>query len=336
MSSQCLTAAPSLHDTFGALFVGAIVATMLFGITNVQTLIYYKRYPNDWSLFRYSVALLWGLDALHVALSTHALYYYLIDMYGNLPGALGNNTWSMKLQLAVNVSIIVYVQGLYAMRLWKLGRNFHKILPWFVVQEFVRNCTLVLSHAANANVTVVTYDIYITPNLADISIVKKSIYTFFSTIAITDFIVALMMCYYLHKSRGDTMFSSTAAVILRLTRLILVSGLATSACSLLALIAYIVWPETLIFLGIDFVLPKLYINSLLAMFNYRRKHVSSKSIVEHVGNSTPTILRITPHSSERDSEEINIGIPLSELQDAHSFDNNPNHSKGALDYKVEE
>lgn len=327
MSSQCLTAVPSLHDTFGALFVGAIVATMLFGITNVQTLIYYKRYPNDWSLFRYSVALLWVLDALHVALSTHALYYYLIDMYGNFPGALGNNTWSMKLQLAVNVSIIVYVQGLYAMRLWKLGRNFHKILPWFVF----------LAVAASLGSGIfVTYDIYITPNLADISIVKKSIYTFFSTIAITDFIVALMMCYYLHKSRGDTMFSSTAAVILRLTRLILVSGLATSACSLLALIAYIVWPETLIFLGIDFVLPKLYINSLLAMFNYRRKHVSSKSIVEHVGNSTPTILRITPHSSERDSEEINIGIPLSELQDAHSFDNNPNHSKGALDYKVEE
>ncbi|KAK0243648.1 hypothetical protein EDD85DRAFT_804720 [Armillaria nabsnona] len=247
MTSQCLTAVPSLHDTFGALFLGAIVAAMLFGITNVQTLIYYKRYPNDWSLFRYSVALLWVLDTLHVALSTHALYYYLIDMYGNLLGALGKNTWSMKLQLAVNVSIVVYVQGLYAMRLWKLGRNFHKILPWFV---------FIAVAASLGSGIFVTYNIYITPNLVDISIAKRSIYTFFSTIVITDFIIALMMCYYLHKSRGDTMFSSTAAIILRLTRLILVSGLATSACSLFALIAYIVWPETLIFLGIDFVLPK--------------------------------------------------------------------------------
>ncbi|PBK62992.1 hypothetical protein ARMSODRAFT_1088795 [Armillaria solidipes] len=320
MSSQRLTAAPSLHDTFGALFVGAIVATMLFGITNVQTLIYYKRYPNDWSLFRYSVTLLWVLDALHVALSTHALYYYLIDMYGNLLDALGNNTWSMKLQLVVNVSIIVYVQGLYAIRLWKLGRNFHKILPWFVF--------IAVAASLGSGIFII-YDIYIASNLAAISIAKRSIYTFFSTIAITDFIIALMMFYYLHKSRRDTMFSSTAAVILRLTRLILVSGLATSACSLLALIAYIVWPESLIFLAIDFVLPKLYVNSLLAMLNYRRKHVSNKSVVERAGHTTPTILKIAPHISEGNSEEMsflqNIGIPLSELRDDHSFDNKTSH-----------
>ncbi|KAK0221331.1 hypothetical protein IW262DRAFT_1459532 [Armillaria fumosa] len=328
MSSQRLTATPSIHDTFGALFVGAIIATMLFGITNVQTLIYYKRYPNDWLLFRFSVALLWVLDALHVFLSTHALYYYLIDMYGKFLGALGNNTWSMKLQLAVNVTIVVYVQGLYAMRLWKLGRHFHKVLPWFVF----------LAVAASLGSGIfVTYEIYMTANFEAIHIAKRSLYTFFSTIVVTDLIIALMMCYYLHKSRGDTAFSSTAAIILKLTRLILVSGLATSACSLFALIAYIAWPESLIFLGIDFVLPKLYVNSLLAMFNYRRKQSSSrKSVVEHAGHSTPAILRITPHSSEGTSEELNIGIPLSELRDDHSYDNKSNHSKGALDYAVQE
>ncbi|KAK0487963.1 hypothetical protein IW261DRAFT_1590165 [Armillaria novae-zelandiae] len=58
--------------------------------------------------------------------------------------------------------------------------------------------------------------------------------------------------------------------------------------------------------------------------------------VEHAGHSTPAILRITPHSSEGTPEEMNIGIPLSELRDEHSFDNKPNHSKGALHYAVEE
>ncbi|KAK0187530.1 hypothetical protein F5146DRAFT_713046 [Armillaria mellea] len=327
MSSRRFTAVPSIHDTLGALFVGAIVATMLFGITNVQTLIYYRRYPNDWPLFRYSVALLWVLDALHVVLSTQALYYYLIDMYGELLGALGNNTWSMKLQLAVNVTTIVYVQGLYATRLWKLGRHFHKILPWFVF----------LAVAASLGSGIfVTYEIYMTPNFAAIYTVKKSLYTFFSTIVVTDLIIALMMCYYLRKSGGDTVFSSTAAIILKLIRLILVSGLATSACSLFALIAYIVWPETLIFLGIDFVLPKFYVNSLLAMFNYRRKYSSSKSAVEHAGHTTPNILRMTPHSSEGTSEEVNIGIPLSELQDDRSFHDKSNYLQGALDYRTGE
>ncbi|PBK80364.1 hypothetical protein ARMGADRAFT_1040102 [Armillaria gallica] len=55
----------------------------LFGITNLKAVIYYKKYPDDWWVYRYSVASLWTLDALHVALSTHALYYYLINLFRN-------------------------------------------------------------------------------------------------------------------------------------------------------------------------------------------------------------------------------------------------------------
>ncbi|KAK0221333.1 hypothetical protein IW262DRAFT_890872 [Armillaria fumosa] len=133
MSSQPSPEIPSLGNTFGALFVGATIAAILFGIMNVQVLIYFKRYPNDWALYRYSVALFWVLDVVHVALGTHALYHYLIDMSGNLLGSLEINIiWSMRVQLVVKVWTIVLVQGVYAIRLLKLGRHFHKIVPWFV------------------------------------------------------------------------------------------------------------------------------------------------------------------------------------------------------------
>ncbi|KAK0457556.1 uncharacterized protein EV420DRAFT_502522 [Desarmillaria tabescens] len=320
---------PSLRNTFGALFIGTTVASMLFGITNVQTLIYYKRYPNDWSLYRYSVAVLWVLDALHVILSTCALYYYLIDMHGTLLGAVWDNTWSMKLQLAINVSIVVYVQGLYAIRLWKLGQHFNKILSWFVF--------LAVAASLGAGIYI-TYDIYITPNITAISIIRRSIYTFFSVIAATDFIIALMMCYYLHKVREDTQFSSTSAVVVTLMRIILVSGLATSACSLFALLSYIVWPESLIFLGIDFALPKLYVNSLLAMLNYRPKRPSTQFVAERSKHSIPTVVRITQHTSVGDTEDTDIGIPLSEIPVSRPFDHKSNHSdsRGPLDYEVQE
>ncbi|KAK0457520.1 uncharacterized protein EV420DRAFT_1748665, partial [Desarmillaria tabescens] len=103
---------PSCGETIGALYIGATIAAVLFGITNLQALIYYKKYRNDWWLYRCSVALLWSvhpihgfLDALHVALSTHALYYYLIEMYGNLIGSLESNTCRLFLQGA---GIIIY------------------------------------------------------------------------------------------------------------------------------------------------------------------------------------------------------------------------------------
>lgn len=315
------SAPPTTQDILGALYVGAIIAAVLFGITNLQVVIYYKDYPNDWWLYRYSVVLLWVLDLLHVALSSHALYFYLINIYGDFAAVMENNTWSMKLQLAVNVGIVVYVQGLYAIRLWKLGRLFHKFLPWFVF--------LTVAASLGAGIFM-TYDIFITPGFAFISNIRRSIYTIFSTIAATDFIIALMMCYYLHKSREGTKFTSTAGVLLRLMRLVLVSGLATSACSLSALIAYIAWPKTLIFLGIDFALPKLYVNSLLAMFNHRRKHVSNKAV--GVRQPISTDLRIAPHSSDGNPEEMNMGIALSEIRDSPLFDD---HFKGTLDCEVQ-
>ncbi|KAK0433890.1 hypothetical protein EV421DRAFT_1842519 [Armillaria borealis] len=88
------------------------------------------------------------------------------------------------------------------------------------------------------------------------------------------------MCYYLLKSRVATTFSSTTARLMVIMRFILISGLATTACSLIILITFLVSPDTLIFAGISFIIPKLYINSLLAMFNARdtKEHSSTSSV----------------------------------------------------------
>lgn len=248
-------------------------------------------------------------------------------MFGNAIAALENDVWSMKLQLSLEDVIVVYVQGLYAIRLWKLGRHFHKFLPWFVF----------LAVAASLGIaTFIVYEIYVTRNFLSFSTVTvRSIHALFSTIAVGDFVIAFMMCYYLHKSRGDKMFSSTYAIVLRLMRLVLVTGLATSACSLFALVAYIVWPKTLIFLGITFILPKLYVNSLLAMLNYRRKHSSEESTQEpSVGSWIPAVFQIKSHSSRSNIEESNIGIPFSEIQGTHSSEDKLGHSRGTLDCQV--
>ncbi|KAK0487962.1 hypothetical protein IW261DRAFT_1451267 [Armillaria novae-zelandiae] len=317
------TAIPSLGESIGALYLGSNIASILYGITNLQGLSYYKRYPNDWWVYRYSVTLLWVLDTLHVALSTHALYFYLITMFGNLVSDLESDLWSMKWQLYLNDLIVVYVQGLYAVRLWKLGRHFHKILPWFVAFAVI---------ASLGSTIYVVHSIHITPNLASASNIKRAICAFFSTIAATDVIIAIPMTYYLHRSRGRIILSSKASsVLLRLMRLVLVSGLVTSACSLLTLISYVVWPDSLIFLGINFVLSKIYINSLLAMLNSRSENQPASRTTEGGANLLPTVLQITPHSSEGNSAETNIGISLQRIG---SLSDKLDHSKEDLDCQV--
>ncbi|PBK84124.1 hypothetical protein ARMGADRAFT_1170089 [Armillaria gallica] len=140
-----------------------------------------------------------------------------------------------------------------------------------------------------------------------------------------DFAISPMMWYYLHKIRVATDFSTTASLLLGLMQLVVVSG----ACSLLALISYIVWPETLIFLGVEFIIPKLYINSLLAMLNYRREHVESNSLNAELRElSTLSVLQINSHASEDSIEGTRIGLRLSES----SFENKLDHSNGGLDH----
>ncbi|PBK81088.1 hypothetical protein ARMGADRAFT_1068692 [Armillaria gallica] len=96
MSSQSSTTLPSVSETLGALYVGVTIAAVLYGITNLQSVIYYRRYPNDWWVYRYSVGILWALDTVHVAISVYTVYFYLIHFFGDLKGALQYHSWSQK------------------------------------------------------------------------------------------------------------------------------------------------------------------------------------------------------------------------------------------------
>ncbi|KAK0226849.1 hypothetical protein EDD85DRAFT_795166 [Armillaria nabsnona] len=82
MTSQAQTIVPPLGMTLGPLYIGSTIAAILFGITNLEVVIYYKKYPHDWWVYRYCVGVLWVLDSLHVTFSTHAMYHYLVDSFG--------------------------------------------------------------------------------------------------------------------------------------------------------------------------------------------------------------------------------------------------------------
>ncbi|KAK0203254.1 hypothetical protein DFS33DRAFT_1346234 [Desarmillaria ectypa] len=300
---------PPLGTTLGAVYVGATIGAVFYGITILQTVIYYKQYPNDSWLFLCAVAILWILDTLHVAISTHALYFYLVESFGNYLPLFGI-VWSFPLQLLVNMLIVVGVQALYAVRIWKFGRNFHTVLPWFIF--------LVVAASLATGIYVI-YDTYTISSFFDIPTISTSIYVVFSTLAGADFFIAAAMCYYLNKGTSTTSFSSTTKIIIGLMRLVMISGLATSACSLFTLVAYIAWPDTLIFIAVDFILPKLYINSLLAMLNSR--HAQMRPGTQEHTVDRPKILSFAPHTSSSgpsDSVQTSTDIILSVMERGHS------------------
>ncbi|KAK0471226.1 hypothetical protein IW261DRAFT_1572276 [Armillaria novae-zelandiae] len=223
---------PSLASTLGAAYLGSSVALVLYGITNLQTFIYYKRYPGDWWFYKYSVVVLWVFDTLHVVLSMHALYFYLIESFGNYL-ALVKIVWSSKLIVLVNVRTIIFfpaknvpdyeqslvvvdVHIVYSVRLWLLGRHFHHVVPWLIISIFtysdsrfthikVLKVFVVLTSCVAA--ILLSFDMYTISNFGQLPDISRTIDGALATAAAVDMIIALSLCYYLLKIRVTTVFS---------------------------------------------------------------------------------------------------------------------------------
>jgi hypothetical protein len=282
---------PTLHNTLGAAYLGVVGAAFLFGVTTLQMYSYYHSYPKDPLFQKVAVALLWLLDALHFALTIQAVYEYCVSGFGNLD-ALRIIPWTIQLQVAINVFIIVLVHCLYAMRVWKLSGYHQGVLGYVSV-------TVVAAGFAIG--VVLACKIFKAKLFTDLNNFFWVITAGLGTSTFIDFFIAGAMCWYLHKSRGTgRRLNSRIAVVMQYT---LCSGLLTSACSLSTMFTYILLPNTFVFLGLQFMLTKFYVVSFIAMLNARERPVKQTASAEPATQHTTPSGKKTPITSLWGSEQ---------------------------------
>ncbi|KAJ8462066.1 hypothetical protein ONZ45_g6186 [Pleurotus djamor] len=264
MSAGGFSVSQTLNNTIGALYVGTIIAAILYGFTTLQAYWYYHWYARrDTIVHRLAVGGLWCLDTLHLILICHGVYHYMVTGFGNFIGLL-NIVWSLQLQVTINVFIIFAVHSLYTYRVWLLG-GYHKN----GIAAYIACAALMGGLAIGI---VLAYEVYTTVTFADHERIGYAIMASLAVSTFIDFVIAGAMCYYLKKSKGPQ--SHLNSKISTLMQFVLGSGFLTSATSMAALISYAVMPDTLIYIGIESFLTKLYINSFLAMLNARDARVS--------------------------------------------------------------
>ncbi|KAG2097412.1 hypothetical protein BD769DRAFT_1513835 [Suillus cothurnatus] len=113
------------RSIYGAFFIGSILAAVLFGLTTIQAFIYFQTHVGRWSAFyrvivRLRVSSFQMLDAVHLSLTIHCVYYYLVTNFANV-GAI------------TEISFLVH--RLYAHRIW-IGMNrsrIFRIIPCIVI-----------------------------------------------------------------------------------------------------------------------------------------------------------------------------------------------------------
>lgn len=193
---------------------------------------------------------------MHLALIIHCVYYYLVMNYAN-PFALIEIVWSFKLQIVFDVLIVYGVHVLYAYRIWLVSKGRSKVIPAVV-------CTTVF--LASGVVVAIIWAMYQCHLFTDlITRVQWATYMVLGTTAFVDFIIAASLCYLLTTSR--TGFSNTDSSLTKLMVYVINTGCMTSVSSLVTIITCAVMPTNFIFLSIEFLLAKLYVNSYLALLN---------------------------------------------------------------------
>ncbi|KAI0739494.1 hypothetical protein C8Q80DRAFT_1274554 [Daedaleopsis nitida] len=268
-----------LNETVGALLLGVLVTAVGFGITTMQTYLYMSRFPKDPWLIRWTVWSLLALDTIHVMLSWHMVYYYLIINYDNRP-ALGDSVWSFNITVVLTAFITVIVHCFYARRVYILSRGL-----WFVVLLI-----LTLSVVRVVCGAVVTVRLF---QIKDLDILPKKISaqvgTGLGAGTLADILITASLVVLLKRHQSGFNLLRHTSLTMRppppgilfdrldnfLDKIIywtVNNGAITSIVGLVVIVTFSVMPENMVFLAVHLLLSKLYANSLLATLNFRAAH----------------------------------------------------------------
>ncbi|TFK29210.1 hypothetical protein FA15DRAFT_664537 [Coprinopsis marcescibilis] len=247
--------------TLGAAFYGFTIGAVLFGITITQTYQYFmsKRYGHVWQ--QYVIVIILLLDTLHFGFAVHLMYTYLLALLGH--PVIENAVWSLKSMGSVQVLFTVFVQGLYLYKIWAFAEN-PMLTPRF--GRGLRAIVLFFSLIA------IGVGILFLIELQKVAVIRSFdlrfeyvIYVGFGATAFIDMGIAAAMCLMLHKGGAGTKRSNK--IIITLIQYIVGTGLLTSLGALLIMVLYIGWPQSLLYLGVEYSMTRLYAISVLALYN---------------------------------------------------------------------
>ncbi|KAF9446712.1 hypothetical protein P691DRAFT_776664 [Macrolepiota fuliginosa MF-IS2] len=248
----------TFENTFGALLISTIFASYLVGVVTVQVHYYFTHYPDDRTLWKITVFLLFCFELAHTAGTAHSVYTHTIAS----PATIQARTTLPGIYIASLMGgfITFIVQTYLSVRVY---RTLHP--PW----KLVGIVTGVLATLRAVAVVVLVSQLF------GASDYRKSIADWgdlitglLSASAATDVIIAVAMLYYLFTQR-ERSFRKVQQLIDKLMLITVRSGLLTSITAVTVLVIFQIIPYTFAWLAIYTCLAKLYTITFLSALNGR-------------------------------------------------------------------
>lgn len=250
--------------TYGALLLGASVAFGFSGIVITQCLVYFKQYPEDSYKTKLMVLASWFLDMAHSAFVMVSIYEYFIVDFGD-PSRIDKIPWAMAVSVVTTALQTLLVHLFFAVKIFRSSRG-----NWWITGPIVFLAIARLVSAAMTTVNMIRLQKF---SAFMIPFPRAMFTTGLSLTAAVDVLITGWLCYFLVEIR--TRISPGSAMMIRmvdtLTLYTLENGSLTCFAAIASLICWLLMPHNLIFMGLHFVISKLYANSLLASLNMRRQ-----------------------------------------------------------------
>ncbi|KAI1793342.1 hypothetical protein LXA43DRAFT_1092886 [Ganoderma leucocontextum] len=286
-----------IKEALGCIVIGMVVSSILYGITILQTFIYYRENVNDFMRVKVLVGLLCFFDTVATVSITIGAWIFFVEdfsMQATMPVVKGPP--ALALETGANAFIAALTQLFFAYRLWIFsGKN--TVLTGAIVAFALLSLgpglwTAAFFLDASSLFHLATTKVRIIASLAN------------GLSAICDILIALGLCYYLHISRSG--FKNSDSIIDRLMLYMIECGALTALCQTCILVTFAVLPGRLVFIPFQLVVGKLYCNALLATLNVRKSiRALSPGNFQELGSTTlGQLCNVDSDPSRRPSEAM--------------------------------
>ncbi|PIL36499.1 hypothetical protein GSI_00188 [Ganoderma sinense ZZ0214-1] len=302
---------------FGGLFIEVFVGGILYGITTLQTFIYFQKYPEDGrflkyyyseffllvarSVFRRMFLILQTdriLDTLHTAFCLDFVYSYLITNYGNAKYFI-HTDWSRS---SSRSQYRRWCKDTISAESGSVRRCDPPLLPhlldhspllavsnrnWFLACIIA---SLVVSRVAfGMGSTILTYYLSGWVSFRQHKAATVTVSGGLASVAAVDVMVTTSITWYLRKKRSEVQESAKSKVDMIMLYAVN-TGALTATASVITCILYAVRRDSLVFLRLVEVSGKLYANSFLGSLN-ARAHIRGKGNKQYSHESSGNTYR---------------------------------------------
>ncbi|KAG1902621.1 uncharacterized protein F5891DRAFT_1215017 [Suillus fuscotomentosus] len=259
------------------------------------------------------------LDLSHSALVAVALWDSIIATYGDL-SKIDTIPWCIGPAIELTALITFLVQSFFAYRIYKCFKVQKKKLTVAIPIVALAFARLIMASITNTEMLrLKSYSIFFQRNSSsagggqllsiDIPIEFSWVFTFGLILsAFVDIMITAFLCYFLRKNRPS--FTDTMRIIDTLTFWTIQNGSITCAATIATLVCWMTMPSNRIFLGLHFVVAKLYANSFLATLNARKQIWNGKQYTPSSNRPMPVVFlgesEHGPDSSISQQESLRI------------------------------